>query len=396
MRAGEPHTEEQPAILSAERVVLLINAIVRHQQPQFAAAREYLPNLKCMVSTEKEPQRDYRPDFSSLDVTVQKTWTLRKTWKHAAGFADDLYVHVPYDTLPQLRRNRPRAVISYELGFRTLASVLYRRGGRCRALVVVVNESEHTAGSWGLARRMLRPLLLRSADIVTYNGSSGRRYLEQQMGVPPSKLRHNPYTAHPLMLYRGGTDRPPRHRHRLLYVGQLTDRKNPVAFVTPLAHGCCSHSYRLVELSVAGRGPHADTLRAIPTPPNLRLTLLGSVDPSMLPGLLGEHGVMVFPTLADEWGLVVEESMHSGLPVLGSVFAQSTLDLIHDGRNGWHFRPDDAVSIREGLDRVFGCDAEQIDRMAAAAREDVAHRVPAWSGRLLAQAAADAIAMTTR
>ncbi len=115
------------APLSQAKAVLLINAIVRHQQPQFAEAKKLLPNLQCLVSVAKEPQRDYNPDFSSLDVAIQKTWTLKKKWKHDAGFADDLYVHIPYDTYSQLRRRKPDVILSHELGFRSLASCIYRK-----------------------------------------------------------------------------------------------------------------------------------------------------------------------------------------------------------------------------------------------------------------------------
>ena len=42
-------------------------------------------------------------------------------------------------------------------------------------------------------------------------------------------------------------------------------------------------------------------------------------------------GIFVLPTLADEWGLVVNEAMASGLPVLGSVYSQAAHELCGDG-----------------------------------------------------------------
>ena len=51
-------------------------------------------------------------------------------------------------------------------------------------------------------------------------------------------------------------------------------------------------------------------------------------------------GVLVFPTLADEWGLVVNEALAAGVPVLGSLYSQAVEELVRDGENGWTFRPD--------------------------------------------------------
>ena len=63
-------------------------------------------------STTVEPNRSWQPDVGSLDVRVQRTWTLRRSWKHPSGFVDPKYVHIPWDTLPLLRRLRPDVVIS--------------------------------------------------------------------------------------------------------------------------------------------------------------------------------------------------------------------------------------------------------------------------------------------
>ncbi len=69
-------------------------------------------------------------------------------------------------------------------------------------LVIAVNESEHTVAAWGGYRKAVRKFILKHADIVTFNGDSGRRYLTDQMNVPESKLRLLTYVAHPEMIYK--------------------------------------------------------------------------------------------------------------------------------------------------------------------------------------------------
>ena len=43
---------------------------------------------------------------------------------------------------------------------------------------------------------------------------------------------------------------------------------------------------------------------------------------------------LVFPTLSDTWGLVVNEAMACGLPVIATEVAGCTADLVQDGQNG--------------------------------------------------------------
>ena len=79
---------------------------------------------------------------------------------------------------------------------------------------------------------------------------------------------------------------------------------------------------------------------------------------------------MVFPTLADTWGLVVNEAMAMGLPVLGSIKSQAVTELIEDGVNGWWFDPTSPRDMDRAVDRALQASGETLARMAerAAAR----------------------------
>jgi len=374
----KPSTESSLPHKLRCRVALLINYVTRHQLPVFEEIQRRVEKLDVLSSVAIEPQRDYQALFGELSVEIQKNWTVKKQWKHQAGFTDDLNVQIPYDTFFQLRKRRPDVVLSYELGARSLMSALYRKLHPRSRLVTVVNVSEHTEQSWGQARRRLRPWILKTSDIVTYNGESCRRFLVS-IGVPEEKLRLAPYAAHPDCIGSSETWRPNDTRKRLLYVGQLSERKNMIPFLHQLIKWCSDHANQKVELSMVGKGMQSDQIAAMNLPSNFGLNWLGSVDPSQMPKVWREHGVLVFPTLADEWGLVVNEALHSGLPVLGSVFAQSSIGLIREGINGWLFIPNRPSETYAAIDHMMTTSTEDLQLMAQSARDSVSDRTPSWA-----------------
>jgi glycosyltransferase involved in cell wall biosynthesis len=68
------------------------------------------------------------------------------------------------------------------------------------------------------------------------------------------------------------------------------------------------------------------------------VTFHGFVQKNDLPGWFARSRALLFQTGYDIWGLVVNEAMAAGVPVLSSVNAGATHDLITDGENG--FRAD--------------------------------------------------------
>jgi glycosyltransferase involved in cell wall biosynthesis len=65
---------------------------------------------------------------------------------------------------------------------------------------------------------------------------------------------------------------------------------------------------------------------------------------------------------------VVNEALLSGLPVLGSMYAQAVEELIQDGQNGWIFRPDNAEDSYRAIDRMMNTPEAALDAMRANGR----------------------------
>ena len=63
-------------------------------------------------------------------------------------------------------------------------------------------------------------------------------------------------------------------------------------------------------------------------------------------------GALVLPSEVETWGLVVNEAMASGLPVIVSKGVGAGRALVEEGRNGWTFEPGDAAALALLMERV--------------------------------------------
>jgi glycosyltransferase involved in cell wall biosynthesis len=248
--------------------------------------------------------------------------------------------------------------------------VLYRRLRPGTRLVVWVTVSEHTEHARGLVRTALRRWILPQADAVVVNGESGARYI-RRYGVPEAKLWKIPQAHGIANLQSLDLRRTPVDAHRLLYVGQLIERKGLLPFVSVLASWATAHPDRQIEFWLAGQGPLRGELEAAPLPPNVNLRCLGSEQPGRLGKMYGQGGIFAFPTMADEWGLVVNEAMAAGLPILGSLYSQAVEELVRDGVEGWVFRPNQPGEVYQALDRALSTPPDVLDGMRQAARSRI-------------------------
>jgi glycosyltransferase involved in cell wall biosynthesis len=332
--------------------------------------RKLVPGLQIFVSTPMEPNRDWKPEWSDLPVTVQKCWSYETKWRHNQGFIEKIWRHIPYDSLPLLIRQQPDVVISSQLGFRTLQAAIYRKLFPKSRLIIWTGLSEHTESGFTGWRILQRKALLRACDAVSANGVSGMNYL-LGLGVPREKIFFLPYHAAIAAHLRLALKREPAVARRFLYVGQLIARKGLAPFLTVLSGWLSKHPGEECEFWIAGDGPLRGELEKFPAPPQLRLRFLGSVAYEKLSELYAQGGIYVFPTLADEWGVVVNEAMAAGLPVLGSIYSQAVEELVKEGLTGWTFRPDFPEEIYKALDRAMTTKQEQLDRMRSASRERI-------------------------
>src|SRR5205807_2078983 len=87
-----------------------------------------------------------------------------------------------------------------------------------------------------------------------------------------------------------------------------------------------------------------------------------------LPSYYGLAGAFVHASTSEQWGLVVNEGMAAGLPVLVSRACGCAADLVRDGVNGFAFDPLDAGALAGLLGHMAGRGDGDLASMGEASR----------------------------
>jgi len=87
-----------------------------------------------------------------------------------------------------------------------------------------------------------------------------------------------------------------------------------------------------------------------------------------LPEYYAAAGAFIHASTTEQWGLVVNEAMASGLPVLVSNRCGCARDLVRDGENGWTFDPSDEEQMADLMLRISS-DEERRKEMSARSQE---------------------------
>lgn len=144
-------------------------------------------------------------------------------------------------------------------------------------------------------------------------------------------------------LYRRVPQPPFEARERVknfLYVGRLSPEKNLEFLIRAFA--------KLPELTlnVVGFGPQETFLKSIA---GTNVVFHGAVENAKLPEYYRENDVFVLPSKSEVWGMVVEEALNNGVPVLVSDRVGCAEEIVRKGENGTIF---DAFSEADFLAAV--------------------------------------------
>ena len=145
-----------------------------------------------------------------------------------------------------------------------------------------------------------------------------------------------------------------RQRYLLLYVGRLVGLKRVDVLIEALRRLSTKRSD--IGLLIVGDGAKRKSLEKLAQ--NLpQVFFLGFHDWKDLPRFYAAADLFVLPSEVEPWGLVVNEAMASGLPVIATRKVGAAHDLIIEGENGYMVPENDPAALASAIDRA--CESEQ-------------------------------------
>jgi glycosyltransferase involved in cell wall biosynthesis len=142
-----------------------------------------------------------------------------------------------------------------------------------------------------------------------------------------------------------------------------------------------------VSLVMVGDGPLRQELES-KAQINPGLQVRGFIQRDELATYYALSEMFVLPTHTDTWGLVVNEAMACGLPVIVSSAAGCVADLVRDGWNGYVVEPGQASQLSLAISRLAQ-DSELRRAMGSRSRDIIAQYSPKNCARGISAAALD-------
>ncbi|PSV05265.1 glycosyl transferase, partial [Photobacterium leiognathi subsp. mandapamensis] len=130
---------------------------------------------------------------------------------------------------------------------------------------------------------------------------------------------------------------------KFIYIGRLAKEKNLEFLIN-------AFNINGMQLTVVGEGPEHVHLEKISKD---NITFTGYVNNKEIKSLLTSHDVFILPSVSEPWGLVVEEALYSGLPVLVSDNIGCKEDLVNELNAGLVFDPYNLTDLNNKINYMM-------------------------------------------
>jgi glycosyltransferase involved in cell wall biosynthesis len=228
------------------------------------------------------------------------------------------------------------------------------------------SESNLVCTSRGWAKDGFIRWLVRATAGLLWIGEANREYY-RFYGARPEQLFFVPYAVDN-DFFREGSQEAARHvdalRSRLglvperpviLYASKLMRRKNPLVLLEAYARVRSRDAAR-PYLVFVGDGEERDRLRervsALGLDEHVRFE--GFRNQSELPKYFALCDLFVLPSSREPYGLIVNEVMNAGRPVITTDEVGAARDLVRDGVNGFVVRAGDVNALTQALEAALG------------------------------------------
>jgi glycosyltransferase involved in cell wall biosynthesis len=211
---------------------------------------------------------------------------------------------------------------------------------------ILSNESTEGDHSRNNIKEFWKSLIIRQFDGYFNFGTLSKNYL-LTLGAKAEKMLVNRNCVDNELLKKNYSEsilsRPYRQsalnlsKNNFIFVGRLIEFKN-LFFLLECFSEAQKQSKKDWGLIILGDGDQKDALQNFIEAQNIRnVSFQKGVSWQEVPEYLALSDVFVLPSYSEPWGLVVNEAMACGMPVLVSEKCGCAVDLVQNSKNGFTF-----------------------------------------------------------
>lgn len=131
---------------------------------------------------------------------------------------------------------------------------------------------------------------------------------------------------------------------KFLYVGRLSLEKNIEQLINVF------NNYPNLELNIVGYGPLEEQLKKIS---KNNINFLGKIENENLGEVYQENHVFILPSKSEPWGLVVEEALNNGLPVILSNMVGCSTEVIENDIHGYIYNVNKDEELIKAVNKIL-------------------------------------------
>lgn len=208
------------------------------------------------------------------------------------------------------------------------------------------------------AKGLLKRIFFSACQGVFCYGQRARQYL-LYYGVPESRIHLRcqaaalPADYSPAAALESRLQRlPPKQAPRIVYVGRLSPEKGLDTLFAAFARFWLA--WPQARLVIIGGGPLRQSLeqQALDLGLGDAIEFTGSMGQEALAEQYLQATCLVLPSRSEPWGLVVNEALHYGCPVVVSDHCGCVPELVIDGVTGYRFETGNPDDLKDKLQQV--------------------------------------------
>lgn len=211
---------------------------------------------------------------------------------------------------------------------------------------VVISDSRYEDEPRKFYKELSKKIILKAFSGALVAGTSSRNYIVR-LGMNPNAV-FQPWDVVDNQYFLSRNDSAgvvDYNKRALLCISRFIPKKNLLGLIHAFARYRNNGGNRL--LTLLGSGILEESIKDTISAEGLEkvVRLQGFIQYDKLPHYLSQAWALIIPSTTDQWGLVVNEAMAAGLPVLVSEQCGCAVDLLQPGKNGYTFNPFDVQSI---------------------------------------------------